>query len=65
MNRFPSTLDDLAPAASRAEELAILHRVFDGYADRVIKDRDNRRSSMRCCRILVWLDPARAVETLE
>src|SRR5271169_3917003 len=53
----------LPPPLPRAEVLAILHRVFDGYADRVIKEGGSRER-FEVLRILVWLDPARATELL-
>jgi beta-lactamase regulating signal transducer with metallopeptidase domain len=46
-----------------AEELAIVHRVFDEYAERVIKD-GTAQELFEVIRILVWLDPARATELL-
>jgi tetratricopeptide (TPR) repeat protein len=49
---------------SRTEELAAPHRVFDPYAERVVKEGSDRDFSA-ILRILVWLDPARAIELLD
>jgi len=51
------------PTLARAEELAILHRVFDGYAERVIKE-GAADELFAVLRILVWLDPVRTTELL-
>jgi beta-lactamase regulating signal transducer with metallopeptidase domain/protocatechuate 3,4-dioxygenase beta subunit len=47
----------------RAEELAILHRVFDEYAELMIKD-GTAQELFEVVRVLIWLDPARATELL-
>ena len=54
----PKPMLTLPPTLSRAEELAVLHRVFDGYAERVIKEGESR-DLYEVLRILVGLDPAR------
>jgi beta-lactamase regulating signal transducer with metallopeptidase domain len=60
---LPRALASLPSPLSRADELAILHHVFDGYADRVIKQGQPQELD-EICHILVWKDPARAVELL-
>src|SRR5262249_22547714 len=45
------------------EELALLHRVFDGYAERVIEG-GGPNDLLAVFRILVWLDPGRAIALL-
>jgi beta-lactamase regulating signal transducer with metallopeptidase domain len=56
-----SNNQQLAP--TRDEELATLHRVFDPYADRVIKE-GTASELFEILRILVRIDPGRAIELL-
>jgi hypothetical protein len=59
----PGPLATLGPPLPRAEELALLHRVFDGYAEQAIRDGSaNQRYEV--LRILIDLDRARAIELL-
>jgi beta-lactamase regulating signal transducer with metallopeptidase domain len=60
---FTKPISGSIPALARAEELAILHRVFDGYAERVIKE-GGASELFAVLRILAWLDPGRAAELL-
>ena len=60
---YPTPLKSLQPPLSRADELAVVHRVFDTYAEGVIKE-GSERDLYEVMRILVWLDPARAIELL-
>jgi len=60
---FPKPSMSLPPLLTRADELTILHRVFDGYAERVIKEGGSGEL-FGILRVLRWLDPARAIELL-
>jgi beta-lactamase regulating signal transducer with metallopeptidase domain len=60
---YPERLKSPQPSLSRAEELAVLHRVFDAYAVRVIKEGSGREL-FDVLGILLRFDPARAIELL-
>ncbi len=60
---LPAPMNTLPSPLSRDEELALLHRVFDGYADRAIKE-GGVSLNFDLLRILVDLHQARAMELL-
>ena len=60
---YPELPKSVPPSPSRADELAVLHRIFDAYAERVIKE-GSAGELIQVLRILVWVDPIRANELL-
>jgi hypothetical protein len=60
---LPALMTTLPPTMTRAEELALLHRVFDGYVRRAIEEGSaNERHGV--LRVLIDLDRARVIELL-
>ena len=60
---LPKPMTTLPPTLTRAEELALLHRVFDGYAERAIKE-GSANERFEVLRVLIDLDRTRAMELL-
>ncbi len=60
---LPEPLATLPPPLDRAAELAVLHKVFDGYTQRAIKD-GTANERYEVLRVLMELDPAQAIERL-
>jgi beta-lactamase regulating signal transducer with metallopeptidase domain len=60
---FTKPVAAATPPLVRADELAILHRVFDAYAERVIKE-GGASDLFAVLRILIWVDPGKTAELL-
>ena len=60
---LPRPMTTLPSHLTRAEELALAHRVFDGYAERAIKEGDTN-DRFGVLRVLIDLDRTRAMELL-
>ena len=60
---LPEPMPTLPAPLARADELVLLHRLFDGYAERMIKEGESRELYEVLC-ILAVLDPARVNELL-
>ncbi len=60
---FPKSTTGSIPVLSRTDELAVLHRLFDGYAERVIKE-GGANELFAVLQILARLDVGRTTELL-